>query len=63
MKINDTGKENVMSDLIPRFEKLYSAQHYVLRTLILRWFEPTYLLKHFFWPRAPMKKLLRLRTP
>lgn len=25
MKINVTGKENVMSDLIPRFEKLYSA--------------------------------------
>lgn len=53
-----------MSDLIPRFEKLYSAQQaQVLRTLILKWFEPTYLLKHFFWPRVPMKKLPRLRTP
>lgn len=26
MKINDTGKENVISNLILRFEKLYSAQ-------------------------------------
>lgn len=29
MKINDTGNESVMSDLIPRFEKLYSVQQAV----------------------------------
>lgn len=26
MKVSDTGNENVMSSLIPRFERLYSAQ-------------------------------------